>query len=268
MLPKWIVFVLMALILTACSGKKTIAPVEDSSRLPAQYEGVHIVSKGETLFAIAWRYGRDFHELAANNHVAAPYTIYPGQKIELAQQGTIGSAPVSHAIATQDNSEPKWITVNESTPTQSHTPVEQQPAQQPTTQAITTVAQTPLAVAGKGTWLWPSTGKVERGFSSQNNGLDIVAPEGSPIIATAAGNVVYSGSGLRGYGELIIIKHDERYLSAYAHNRVLLVKEGDKVQAGQKIAEMGRSGTDSVMLHFEVRQEGKPVDPLLFLAKK
>jgi len=260
MLHKWTLLIALSLLLTACSGNKTLAPVSDISKPPPQYEGTHVVLRGETLYTISWRYGRDFRELASINNIQSPYTIYPGQKIELAGD----AAPAQPISSAAISSEPKWTTISSnvaSTPTPSATPATQQTS--------TPIAVVPVvSTQGKGTWLWPSNGKVERGYSSQNNGLDIVAAEGSPVVATAAGEVVYSGSGLRGYGQLIIIKHDERYLSAYAHNRVLLVKEGDKVKAGQEIAEMGKSGTDTVKLHFEVRQEGKPVDPLLFLAKK
>ena len=246
MLYKWLLILLTTLLLAACSSQNSRAPVADISRPPAQYSGTHIVEKGETLYAISWRYGRDFRELAANNHIAPPYVIYPGQRIKLAKQ----SSPAKQ-VAHQPTK--KWTTVNISPATTSAS-------------KQTTVSQAPLQ--GRGVWLWPAQVTLARGFSSQNNGLDIVAQEGTPVVATAGGEVVYSGSGLRGYGQLIIIKHDDRYLSAYAHNRLLLVKEGDTVKVGQKIAEMGSSGTDSVKLHFEIRQEGKPVDPLLFLAKK
>lgn len=117
-------------------------------------------------------------------------------------------------------------------------------------------------------WKWPTQGQVTERFSSSDDtrkGIDISGRLGQPVIASAPGRVVYSGSGLRGYGQLIIIKHNERFLSAYAHNRKLLVKEGQAVSAGQSIAEMGSSGADEVKLHFEIRRDGKPIDPLAFL---
>ncbi|MBK8688680.1 MAG: peptidoglycan DD-metalloendopeptidase family protein [Betaproteobacteria bacterium] len=116
-------------------------------------------------------------------------------------------------------------------------------------------------------WVWPSSGKVVTGFSDTANlkGIDIAGKAGQPVIASAAGKVVYAGTGLRGYGKLVIVKHNATFLSAYAHNREILVKEGQQVTKGQKIAEMGNTDTDQVKLHFEIRQRGKPVDPLRFL---
>ncbi|SCK07872.1 peptidoglycan DD-metalloendopeptidase family protein [Vogesella sp. LIG4] len=117
-------------------------------------------------------------------------------------------------------------------------------------------------------WGWPTQGSVIRGFSDQNKGIDIGGRTGQPVVAAADGKVVYSGNGLRGYGKLIILRHDKTYLSAYAHNSQLLVKEGQSVKKGQKIAEMGNTDTDQVKLHFEIRQLGKPVDPSKFLEQR
>jgi len=119
----------------------------------------------------------------------------------------------------------------------------------------------------KQAWSWPSAGRVVSGFSPTegSNGIDIVGIEGSPIVAAAPGRIVYAGSGLRGYGLLLILKHDEHFLSAYAHNSQLLVDEGDSVQAEQVIAHMGSTGAETVRLHFEIRLDGKPVDPLMHL---
>jgi len=116
-------------------------------------------------------------------------------------------------------------------------------------------------------WMWPASGKLVTGFSDTANlkGIDIAGKEGQPVAASAAGKVVYAGTGLRGYGKLVIIKHNATYLSAYAHNREILVKEGQQVAKGQKIAEMGNTDSDQVKLHFEIRRQGKPVDPLKYL---
>jgi lipoprotein NlpD len=117
-------------------------------------------------------------------------------------------------------------------------------------------------------WGWPTNGKVIRGFKgSDRKGVDFGGSEGQAITAAAPGNVVYSGSGLRGYGQLIIIKHNKKFLSAYAHNKKLHVREGDKVVRGQRIADMGRTGTERVKLHFEIRKNGKPVDPFGYLPR-
>lgn len=115
-------------------------------------------------------------------------------------------------------------------------------------------------------WRWPAAGPVTRGYSTTvHKGIDIGGQRGDPVVAVAAGDVVYAGTGIVGFGELLIIKHDDVYLSAYGHNDRLLVAEGDRVSAGQQIAEKGSSGTDTVKLHFEIRQEGRPIDPLRLL---
>jgi lipoprotein NlpD len=131
--------------------------------------------------------------------------------------------------------------------------------------------QSPRVVAAddgdKLDWGWPAKGKIVAGFSEATSlkGIDIAGSAGQPVTASAGGKVVYAGSGLRGYGKLIIIKHNDAYLSAYAHNRDILVKEGQQVVKGQKIAEMGNTDADQVKLHFEIRRQGKPVDPLRYL---
>ena len=125
--------------------------------------------------------------------------------------------------------------------------------------------QNRIPVFATAQWVWPSKGKVVDSFSTLNKGINIAGSSGEPIVATAAGKVVYSGEGLRGYGNLIIIKHNRIYLSAYAHNKRVNVKEGDWVRQGQKIAEMGSSGANRVMLHFEIRKAGKPINPMLLL---
>jgi len=141
------------------------------------------------------------------------------------------------------------------------------------TRPVPVVVKTPSAkpiaqVNSKFAWRWPAPGKVMQAFSESgtvNKGIDIVGNLGDPVLAAAPGKVVYAGSGLLGYGQLIIIKHNDQFLSAYAHNRILAVKEGDDIKAGQKIAEIGASGADKVKLHFEIRRDGKPVDPEIYL---
>lgn len=136
------------------------------------------------------------------------------------------------------------------------------------TPSTNTTPETPRQSNSDGKWLWPTQGKVIRGFSEQNKGINIAGKQGQPVLAANDGKVVYSGSGLRGYGKLIIIRHDKTYLSAYAHNSTLQVKEGQTVKKGQKIAEMGDTDSDQVKLHFEIREMGKPVDPSKFLEAK
>lgn len=227
-----------AIFLAACfsTGPQSRAPVSDINRAPAKLSGTHVVKSNETLFTIAWRYNRDFKELAQVNDIKPPYTIRPGQTLSLAQS--------------QPKAKPRSTT-------------QAQKAPQAKPKAPDTVENATIQ------WHWPASGTIIHKFLAQNgkNGIDIAGKQGQAVKATAAGDVVYSGSGLRGYGQLIIIKHNDEFLSAYAHNSKLLVKEGEKVKALQKIAEMGETDTESVRLHFEIRRHGKPVDPLAFLPK-
>lgn len=212
------------------------APVTDANMIESIPKmGFHQVCQGETLYEIAWRYGLDYRYLAERNRLKPPFAMKVGQKIFL--QG--GNATVLSAVISD-------------------------------TPEVTTVAQvnpTPIInpVFTNGKWSWPAHGKLIGSFSEMHKGINIAGASGQPIYATASGKVVYCGNGLRGYGNLIILKHDNIYFSAYAHSRILLVKEGEMVKQGQKIAEMGNTGTDKVMLHFEIRNAGKPVDPISLL---
>jgi lipoprotein NlpD len=256
--------VLLAL-LTACAGDSPRAPVEDrygeqvgqDELVPDTYK----VKRGDTLFAIAWRYGFDFRGLASANSIVEPYTIYPGQTLRLRETKQVTSAgpPSSQANTAAP---PAPATTAQQAPEKSSSPVSS-PAR--------SVASAPRVAAGGsgaavGKWRWPTRGKVVRGFSGTvHKGVDIDGKSGDPVYAVADGNVVYAGSGIVGYGRLLIVKHNDIYLSAYGHNRALLVSEGSRVTAGQKIAEKGSSATNSVKLHFEIRREGRPVDPLALL---
>jgi lipoprotein NlpD len=204
------------------------------------------VASGDTLFKIAWRFGMDYKELARINDIAAPYTIYPGQKL-------IFNAPVV--------AQPRESVAPTSPVTK--------PVVQASTKPRVAVKEEPPMPAFTGRWRWPAPGKIIRAYSgSVHKGIDIVGERGDPVVAVADGKVVYAGTGISGYGRLLIVKHDETYLSAYGHNDTLLVSEGDAVQGGQRIARMGDSGTDSVKLHFEMRRNGKPIDPQSLLGKR
>lgn len=230
-------------------------------------DGSYYVRKGDTLYAIAFSYGLDAMEVAKLNGISSPYTIYPGQKLKLMPPtGGPGEADASSGV--------KISTLKTPAPATTRTVETKKPAD--TAKTGTAIAAAPPmpapsvadSSADPGDWKWPTEGRVIRGFVAGDparNGLDIAGKEGQPITASAAGQVVYSGNGLIGYGELIIVKHSENMLSAYAHNRVRLVKEGDQVWAGQKIAEMGRNSSDEQLLHFEIRQLGKPVNPMNYL---
>ncbi|MCQ2992777.1 peptidoglycan DD-metalloendopeptidase family protein [Pseudomonas syringae] len=236
---------------------------------PTVTTGQYVVRRGDTLFSIAFRYGWDYKALAARNQIPEPYTIRPGQTIRFDGRSNSTSSAVASSSGT---GRPPVASSTTSTTTS------------PSGSVKTTVISKPVTVvpppAGSSTvpagpspkgWTWPSNGILIGKFSSNgslNKGIDIAGDLGQPVLAASDGSVVYAGSGLRGYGELVIIKHSDTYVSAYGHNRRLLVREGQQVKAGQTIAEMGSTGTDRVKLHFEIRRQGKPVDPLQFLPRR
>lgn len=260
-------------VLTACNTSPNMAPVQDRSRPIAKGFTHHVVSKGETLFAIAWRYGLNYKTLASYNGIVAPYTIYPGQKLRLDPPG--GSASGS-ATATVHAAKPAAVarTSSVSRSVVAASPPVSVAAPTVSRSKTPTPAVTPKKTASAATtatsWQWPLRGKIISTYAASqglSKGIDIAGRLGESVLAAGPGTVVYSGSGLRGYGNLLIIKHNEVFLSAYAHNSKLMVGEGEFVKAGQKIAEVGSSGTDKVMLHFEIRQDGQPVDPMRYLPK-
>ena len=202
----------------------------------------HTVQKGETLYSIAWQYGHDYRTVARWNDLPRSYTIYPGQKLRVRPPDD-GSSSASASNATSAKAA-------------------RHPARPRS--SVTASATSPQ-------WRWPTKGKVISHFKAGDptrQGIDISGKRGQPVIAAAGGRVVYSGNGLRGYGNLVIIQHNETYFSAYAHNQKVLVKENEKVKSGQRIADMGNSGADRVMLHFEIRRNGRPSNPLQYLPKK
>lgn len=221
--------------------------------------GYHIVSEGDTLYSIAWRYNFDYKEVASWNQVKAPYTIYPGQLIRLKPILKKKAEPLKKITTKAKESAPK-----QPLPKKTSKPVEIKAKQV----AKKTDAK-PALPKGPIKWSWPTNGKIAKTNSpTSKKGLDILGSAGQRVKAAAAGEVVYSGGGLVGYGKLIIIKHNETYLSAYAYNSKLLVKEGDRVKAGEAISEMGQDHTGRTVLHFEIRQNGKPINPTKYLPKK
>ena len=264
----------LACLLVACASPP--APIEDRSTTTRTYslnpDGRYVVRRGDTLYSIAFNYGADWKDVAKWNGIARPYTIYPGQELVLAAPAGSASTSAGTTIrpmgqsptATTRPLEPQVTAPRGEagqTPTQ---PAASTPAPQPPT-ARTTPQSTSAA---PGSWLWPTGGRVASSFRADDpsrKGIDISGQEGQEIIAAAAGEVVYSGNGLIGFGELIIIKHNESMLTAYAHNNRRLVQEGEQVAAGARIAEMGRNERDQPLLHFELRVNGKPVDPLKYL---
>lgn len=251
---------------------------------------VYVVQKGDTLYSIAFNHGLDYHEIADLNNIQNPSMIQIGQEIRLfpasAAAGTVSAAPEARRVV-------------ESAPIQQEAPIKDQPiaiklaySEQAAAQILKmqkgAIAPAPIAASKTETkpeskpvasadiatdddeapeWAMPTIGKLIAEFSESANrkGIDIAGKLGQPVVASAAGKVVYSGNGLRGYGKLVIVKHNSTYLSAYAHNDKVLVKEGQSVSKGQKIAEMGKTDADQVKLHFEIRKLGKPVDPAKYL---
>ena len=223
----------------------------------------HTVRKGETLYQIASKNGVHYRELAKINNIKSPYVIRVGQKLQLKNVGTttkLASKTQPKVVNVSRHNEKNGKNLRGATTNKTSSP----PAKTPRRTPETTQKSVKLS------WNWPTRGPVLKTFSlgkSKANGIDIGGKAGDPIKAAASGKVVYSGNALRGYGNLIIIKHDNNFLSAYAHNRKIVVKEGERVRIGQRIAEMGQSGTDKVKLHFEVRHQGKPIDPMKVLPK-
>lgn len=206
----------------------------------------HTVSRGDTLYSIAWRYGHDYKNLAAWNRIRAPFTIYPGQVIRLVPTRKPGASQPP-PVARKQSRKPGR-------------PVAAAPKATPSKQVV---APKPSAAARDVRWQWPARGRLLASSTPvAKKGISISGRAGQKIVAAATGQVVYSGSGLRGYGNLIIIKHNHTYLSAYAHNRDLVVKEGETVKAGQQISTMGVDNKGAPRLHFEIRKNGKPIDPL------
>ena len=207
----------------------------------------HRVKVGETLYSIAFEYGHDHRDVARWNGIRIPYTIYPNQKLRV--------TPVSvstRKVTTSFNGK-KIKTVKRNKPNK------------------TREVETKRHYSPKIQWRWPTQGKVVNTFSIKDpgrRGIDILGRKGQSIVAAAGGHVVYRGNGLRGYGNLVIIKHNETYFSAYAHTENVVVKEDENVKLGQRIADMSNTNDNKTELHFEIRRNGKPVNPLKYLPKQ
>jgi lipoprotein NlpD len=294
------VCILALTALAACSSRLDMAPVVDRTGAPISTTAAQTpdngppppgyirVKPGDTLYRIALENGQNYHDIAAWNNLSNPNAIEVGQLMRVAPPGQnvaaatpgVSTAPIvgggvqaqplnganqayaPPGVTTGATGQPPYYGPNSGMGS---------PAA-PTgmaSGALPDISATPApdnAAAAQPAFIWPARGPILGTFDdAKNKGLNIGGATGDPVIASADGRVVYSGSGLRGYGNLIIIKHDATFLTAYAHNSALMVKEGDAVTKGQKIAEMGNSDSDRVMLHFEVRRQGKPVDPLKYL---
>lgn len=293
------VFIVLSAIVTGCSVR-TGAPVSDRGHSPRTESSAatrstsgapaaadarpdsYTVRKGDTLFSIALDQGLDYRELADWNGISDPGVIRVGQTLSLKPpRSTATQAPVrgprsveGHPIASEGKpggvkTEPKASRAPYSK--QAYSDLSQsKPGTRASPSSTSPGANEKRTPTGEGdviAWAWPANGKVIGKFNDAANskGISIAGKLGQPVNASAAGRVIFSGTGIRGFGKLIVIKHNDAFLSVYAHNNELLVKEGQTVAKGQKIAEMGKSDTDKVKLHFEIRRFGKPVDPMTLL---
>ncbi|MDQ1314789.1 MAG: lipoprotein NlpD [Pseudomonadota bacterium] len=296
--------VLAGMVLTACTARGPAPVSERGARPPSSVavkpvtpliepsaNGLHTVQRGDTLYAIAFANSLDYREIASWNRLESPDRILVGQVLRLSPppgaveiqplekppepsprplvDPPVLSAPQAVLLAYSDAG---WAQVSGASalaavaPAAKPEPVVPRPAITPTAPAATSGATSATAVDR---WLWPAEGELIGRFGAAGGkGIDLVGARNAPVKAVAPGKVVYSGTGLRGYGHLLIVKHAGEFLSAYAHNDSVLVKEGDAVKAGQRIASMGDSGADRVKLHFEIRRYGKPLDPLDYLPER
>jgi lipoprotein NlpD len=289
-----ITIVIICIVASGCAvNGGSRAPVESggtsrpatAQRAPERFVGnvpaLYRVRSGDTLYAIAWRYGFDFRDLARWNLISQPYTIFPEQPLVLSNRGLpSGKSPVDRqqptpgarphqrrrpgVVGPRSQRRPGWIEARHGLSKVRPQAASSAPRTEPTSSSDgATGADSDAPVRA---WQWPTKGRILRSFSAtKRNGIDIAGVTGQAVVAAANGRVVYAGTGLRGYGRLVIIKHNQRFLSAYAHNAQLDVAEGDAVRKGQRIGNMGSTGTDRVMLHFEIRRDGKPVNPVSYL---
>ena len=288
----------MAVLLAACSsGPRRSAPVEDRGFTPrplgpsssagvpagspaaaslpgaenAGKPGYYSVRPGDTLVRIALDNGQNWRDIARWNGLSNPNVIEVGQVLRVVPPGAVAQAPASAAGSSEVVTRP--IAQGSVTASPMTGPGSAPAAPAASASAAASAASAASAPAATSPdddipWAWPTApgSTVIAGFDeARNKGLDIAGKAGDPVLAAADGRVVYAGSGLRGYGNLIILKHNNTYLTAYAHNQALLVKEDQTVKRGQKIAEMGSTDSDRVKLHFEIRRQGKPVDPARWL---
>ena len=278
----WLLLALLsAMVLSGCANKNRPAPVEDRSpnaaRAPAKMvasadnagkPGFYSVKSGDTLIRIGMDNGQSWRDIARWNNIENPNLIETGQILRVTPPEETGVVvrPVS---STNVVTSPAPANTASATAPASNTASVRPPASAANPPNASTPANN-LANSDSAedtvSFQWPTRGNVLAGFDEvKNKGIDIAGKAGDPVLAAADGKVVYAGSGLRGYGNLVILKHNNTYLTAYAHNQSLLVKEDQAIKRGQKIAEMGNSDADQVKLHFEIRRQGKPVDPAKYL---
>jgi len=224
--------------------------------------GYYRVKPGDTLYTIAFKYGLNYKELAAINKIPSPYVIYPKQKIRL--NGKLASTTTKVKKSTSGSASSKKVPVKTVISNKKQTTVNNKNLSSKTASNSKISAKKVLK------WVWPVSGQVIKGFSNKgvsSKGIDIKGKLNGLVVSASDGVVVYAGNGLIGYGNLVIVKHSDEYLSAYAYNQRILVKEQQKVKAGQKLAIIGGKGEQRSLLHFEVRKDGQPINPLKVLPK-
>lgn len=290
--PRLALLTLSLGVLSACSTETRVAPVIDrptssvaiSRPRPAappaedtrpDAAGTYTVRRGDTLLRIALDHGQNYRDLVAWNNLSDPDDIKVGQVLKVAPAERGGNTVVTNPIAMPGADKPVAVP-KKTEPSGAKKPYSDsalaQKEDNPKAEKVTGIAAGSTVTANddeKLSWMWPSDGRIVATFDEgKNKGIDIAGRLGQQVMAAGSGKVMYAGSGIRGYGNLVIVKHSNSLLSAYAHNRTIVVKEGQNVTKGQVIAEMGNSDTDTVKLHFEIRQQGKPVDPAKFLPSR
>jgi lipoprotein NlpD len=258
----------LAVLLSGCGP--SWSPVDKRAAGDRGYQmtedGYYRVRRGDSLYVIAFNFGLDWRDIAEWNGIRSPYVIYPDQQLRMS-----APKPRNPGVAvTRPAKTPKGSTTRDGTADPALAG-QKRSAKTSSPAPSAPPRSEPVSRSDPGRWLWPTEGRVISAFKANDparNGIEIGGREGQPVVATAAGEVVYSGSGLIGYGELIIIKHSDRMLSAYAHNKRRLVAEGQAVAAGQTVGEMGRNDRSQPLLHFEIRVNGTPQDPLRYLPKR
>lgn len=298
-----LLLVCSTMLLASCAHQDLHAPVEvktsadnitNNNAATVAGPGYRTVRAGDTLYRIALEAGQPYQNIVQWNHLSNPNDLKVGQVLRITPPSANDPALSNNVAAVEpvhvDNSikvtpieqssvGPKTDVKNYDGPLGNKQPYSEQklaqmqnngesvvpaaPAPAPVTPAVS--ADNTASASAKSEWIWPTKGKVTATYTVANKGVDIAGSMGQAVVAAAGGKVMYAGSGIRGYGNLIIVKHDNNLLSAYAHNSKILVKEGQNVKQGEKIAEMGNSDSSSVKLHFEIRQQGKPVDPTPYL---
>ncbi len=288
--------------LSGCEGPG-FAPIKDKTRPPEQVaprpaaprsepaqDGRYLVQKGDTLYGIAFQNGLDHRDLAFWNNLESPDVIKIGQLLRLTPpDDAAGRARGVETMPVRDSGLARPKPLAEALPLLTEPRAQRLPYSEANWAAVSAARAAPAAAETKAAaaqpaaaaaspaataadqdgWVWPVNGKLLGTFGQGGGkGIDIAGERNAPVLAAAPGKVVYSGEGLRGYGKMLIVKHADEFLTAYAHNQALLAKEGDWIKGGQKIAEMGDTDSDRVKLHFEVRQYGKPLDPLKYLPER